>query len=69
MKRLIVFLLKGYKAAVSPFLPPACIHVPTCSQYAVEAVERHGPLAGGWLSARRLFRCTPLHKGGVDPVP
>jgi len=69
MKILIIFLLRGYKALVSPFLPPACIHVPTCSEYATEAVERHGVLRGGLLSAGRLIRCTPFHKGGFDPVP
>ncbi|MDH5477478.1 MAG: membrane protein insertion efficiency factor YidD [Nitrospinota bacterium] len=69
MKKLIVFFLRGYKALISPFLPPACIHVPTCSAYASEAVERHGAIRGVYLALGRLFRCTPFHKGGFDPVP
>jgi len=69
MKKFIILLLRGYKALVSPFLAPACIHVPTCSMYALEAVERHGTVRGAGLAAKRLLRCTPLHKGGFDPVP
>ena len=69
MKRIIIFLLKGYKTLVSPILPPACIYTPTCSRFAMEAVERHGVLTGLYLATRRIFRCTPFHEGGFDPVP
>jgi hypothetical protein len=60
--------LRFYKAGVSPLLPPACRFVPTCSEYALEAVERYGALRGGWMGLRRLLRCHPFHPGGFDPV-
>jgi uncharacterized protein len=66
---LVLALIRFYRAAISPWLPSACRYLPTCSQYAYQAVERHGPLRGGWLALRRLFRCHPLHPGGYDPVP
>ena len=68
VKYVLLFLLKSYKLAVSPLLPPSCRFVPTCSEYAYEAVERHGTLRGGWMSLRRLLRCHPFHPGGYDPV-
>jgi uncharacterized protein len=61
--------LRGYKRFISPALPPACRFVPTCSEYAAEAVEKHGVLRGGTLAVRRLVRCGPWHPGGFDPVP
>jgi uncharacterized protein len=61
-------LLRGYKWAISPWLPPACRYVPTCSEYALEAVERHGALCGGWMALTRLLRCHPFARGGYDPV-
>lgn len=61
--------LRAYKAVVSPLLPPACRFVPTCSEYAAEAVARFGLLRGGWMALRRLGRCHPFHAGGFDPVP
>ena len=64
-----VFLIKFYQVCVSPFTPPACRFTPTCSQYALEAVEKYGALKGGWLALKRLLRCHPFHKGGYDPVP
>jgi len=69
MKRIAIWLLRGYKIAVSPLLPPACRFYPTCSEYALEAITRYGVLKGGWLAARRLLRCHPFHAGGFDPVP
>jgi putative membrane protein insertion efficiency factor len=61
-------MLRAYKWAVSPFLPPACRFVPTCSEYAVEAVERYGALRGGWMALARIVRCHPLGRSGYDPV-
>ncbi len=69
MKRLLTALLRGYQRLVSPLLPPACRYVPSCSQYALEAVERHGALRGGVQAAGRLLRCHPFARGGYDPVP
>jgi len=61
-------LLRGYKWAVSPLFPPACRYVPTCSEYAVEAVERYGAVRGSAMAMWRLLRCHPFAKGGYDPV-
>jgi putative membrane protein insertion efficiency factor len=61
-------LLRAYKWAISPLLPPACRFVPTCSEYAMEAVERFGALRGGWMALKRLLRCHPLGRSGYDPV-
>lgn len=68
MKRFLMLLLGCYKRWISPALPPSCRYVPTCSEYAMEAVERHGVLRGGMMSAWRLLRCHPFAKGGYDPV-
>jgi len=68
LKLVFITLLRFYKAGVSPLLPPACRFVPTCSEYALEAVERYGALRGGWMGLRRLLRCHPFHPGGFDPV-
>jgi uncharacterized protein len=68
-RRLIATLIRGYQRFISPALPPSCRFHPSCSQYALEAVTRHGALKGGWLAARRLARCHPFHPGGFDPVP
>ncbi|MHB1551659.1 MAG: membrane protein insertion efficiency factor YidD [Vulcanimicrobiaceae bacterium] len=69
MRDLLVLLLRFYKGWVSPLLPPACRFYPTCSEYAAEAIAKHGALRGGVLAAKRLARCHPWHPGGVDPVP
>ena len=72
-ERVIAGTLRGavraYQWTVSPLLPPACRFYPSCSEYAEQAIERHGPLRGSWLAARRLCRCGPWHAGGYDPVP
>jgi uncharacterized protein len=68
MKFLGLWLLQLYKRWISPLLPPACRYVPTCSQYAMEAVERYGVLRGGIMAAWRVLRCHPFVKGGYDPV-
>ena len=64
-----IALLRAYKFAISPLFPPSCRYVPTCSEYAIEAVERHGVLRGSALAFWRLLRCHPFVKGGFDPVP
>jgi len=69
MKRLLIGVLGVYKKFVSPLLPPACRFEPTCSVYAMEAIEIHGPARGVWLAIRRLLRCHPFSRGGFDPVP
>jgi putative membrane protein insertion efficiency factor len=61
-------LLRTYKWAISPLLPPACRFVPTCSEYAMEAVERYGALRGGWMAFARILRCHPFARSGYDPV-
>jgi putative membrane protein insertion efficiency factor len=61
--------IRLYRLVVSPVLPPACRFLPTCSAYAMEAIERHGAAKGAWLAMRRLLRCHPFHAGGYDPVP
>jgi len=68
LRVVLLALLRFYKVSVSPLLPPACRFVPTCSEYALEAVERYGALRGGWMGLRRLLRCHPFHPGGFDPV-
>ena len=69
MKIIIIFIIKVYKKFISPVLPPSCRFYPTCSMYAVEAVERFGVLKGGLLAVKRILRCNPYCKGGYDPVP
>ena len=69
MKRVLVALLRTYQYAISPFLGRRCRYYPSCSEYAVEAVEKHGAIKGGWLGVKRVYRCHPWHPGGYDPVP
>jgi putative membrane protein insertion efficiency factor len=68
VKNILLVLLRSYKVAISPLLPPSCRFIPTCSEYASEAVSRYGALRGGWMGVRRLARCHPFHPGGYDPV-
>jgi uncharacterized protein len=67
--RVLVVLLTGYRRFVSPLLGQRCRFYPSCSAYALEAVQVHGALRGSWLAVRRLSRCHPFHPGGLDPVP
>lgn len=69
MKHVLIALVRFYRAFISPMKRPCCRYIPTCSQYALEALEKYGALKGGWLAFRRVLRCNPLHKGGYDPVP
>ena len=72
MKKLMLFLIRFYRRAISPYRPPCCRFIPTCSAYAVEAVEKYGAWKGGWLALRRVLRCNPFHRQKsiqYDPVP
>lgn len=68
MKTAAIALLRFYQWAISPWLPPACRYAPTCSEYAIQAMNKYGALRGGWMAVRRLARCHPFHAGGFDPV-
>ena len=68
-RRVVMLPIRGYQKFISPALPPSCRFSPSCSQYALEAVSKHGALKGMWLGARRLVRCHPFNPGGYDPVP
>ena len=67
--RAMALAITGYRRFISPVMLPHCRFEPSCSAYALEAVQRHGALRGGWLAVRRLSRCHPFHRGGLDPVP
>ena len=60
-KKVLLALVKFYRVAISPYRPPCCRYIPTCSQYALEAIEKYGALKGGWLAFRRILRCNPFH--------
>ncbi|MCF3572902.1 membrane protein insertion efficiency factor YidD [Planktothrix agardhii 1806] len=69
MKTLLITLIRGYRLLISPLFPPACRFHPTCSQYAIEALETFGIIQGSWLALKRILRCHPYHPGGYDPIP
>ncbi len=69
MKRFLLAAIRFYRRNISPLRKPCCRFIPTCSEYALEAVEKYGPWKGAWLALRRLLKCHPFHKGGYDPVP
>ncbi|MCF6282692.1 MAG: membrane protein insertion efficiency factor YidD [Candidatus Polarisedimenticolaceae bacterium] len=69
MRRLFIIVVRGYQILVSPFLGQNCRFHPSCSSYAICAIETHGIIRGSWLALRRLSRCHPWHEGGLDPVP
>lgn len=69
MKTLLLALIHAYQYLLSPWVGNQCRFYPTCSEYARQAIELHGPAHGSWLAGRRLCRCHPWHKGGMDPVP
>jgi hypothetical protein len=69
MKTVLVLLVRGYQVSFGQLLPPTCRYYPSCSIYAIEALNRHGAWRGGWLTLRRIGRCHPFRAGGYDPVP
>ena len=69
MKKVLIFFLKVYKSGISPYLPRACRFTPTCSEYAMEALNKHGLIKGSILASYRVLRCNPFCRGGYDPVP
>jgi putative membrane protein insertion efficiency factor len=69
MSRILQFLIRSYQLLLSPFLGDHCRFTPSCSQYAMEALDKHGALKGSWLAIRRILRCHPFCDGGYDPVP
>ncbi|MFL6351590.1 MAG: membrane protein insertion efficiency factor YidD [Bryobacteraceae bacterium] len=68
MQRVLIGVLRAYKLFLSPLLPSACRYHPTCSEYMMEAIAKHGTLGGFWMGVRRVGRCHPFHEGGFDPV-
>jgi uncharacterized protein len=66
---ILTAMVRGYQLAISPLLPASCRYYPSCSTYAVEAIERHGAWRGSWLAMKRIGRCHPFRPGGFDPVP
>jgi len=69
MKRILKGLIRAYQLMFSPFIGNHCRFTPSCSQYATEAIDRHGSVRGGWLAVKRILRCQPFCEGGYDPVP
>ena len=69
MKTVLIALVRFYRKHISPLFPPCCRFTPTCSAYALEALEKYGALKGGFLALKRILRCNPFCKGGYDPVP
>jgi uncharacterized protein len=69
MRWVFILFVRAYQTVLSPLLPPACRYYPSCSNFAIEALERHGAWRGGWMATRRILRCHPFHPGGFDPVP
>jgi putative membrane protein insertion efficiency factor len=68
-RRIITLMIRGYQQVISPLLPPTCRFMPTCSDYALEAVSTYGVFKGGWLALKRILKCHPFHPGGYDPLP
>ena len=68
-KKPVIAAIRFYQRGISPLFPPRCRYIPTCSEYALQAVEKYGPAKGTVLAAKRFLRCNPFHKGGYDPVP
>lgn len=69
MKYILIKLIRGYRLFISPLFPPTCRFQPTCSNYAITAIEKFGAIKGSFLAVKRILRCHPFHPGGYDPVP
>ncbi len=69
IKKIIILMIKFYRKYISPLKRPSCIYTPTCSLYALEALDKYGAIKGTYLTVRRILRCHPFHRGGYDPVP
>ena len=69
MSRLLILCIRIYQIYLSPLKPPTCRFYPTCSAYAIEAIQKKGPVKGTWLAIKRIAKCHPFHPGGYDPVP
>lgn len=69
MRSILLRLIKAYQYLISPFMQPSCRFTPSCSQYAIDVIHKHGVLRGSWLSFKRVLRCNPWHPGGYDPAP
>ncbi|MCQ2298190.1 MAG: membrane protein insertion efficiency factor YidD [Bacteroidales bacterium] len=69
LQSVMLGLIRFYQQCISPLTPPACRFTPTCSQYAIEAIQKYGPFKGGWLALKRILRCNPFGGSGYDPVP
>lgn len=68
LKKLLLIVIKFYRKNISPMKVPCCIYTPTCSEYAMQAIEKYGAFKGGFMAIKRILRCHPYHKGGHDPV-
>lgn len=69
MKTILIAMIRFYKSYISPLTPPSCRYTPTCSQYALEAIQKYGAIKGTWLAVKRISRCHPWGGSGYDPVP
>ncbi|MBQ5778832.1 MAG: membrane protein insertion efficiency factor YidD [Paludibacteraceae bacterium] len=69
IKKILILPIRFYQYCISPMFPPSCRYIPTCSQYAIEAIEKYGPIKGLWLAIKRIARCHPWGGSGYDPVP
>jgi len=69
LSKFLIFLIRLYQGAISPYFLPTCRYTPTCSSYGVEAIQKHGPFKGGWLTLKRFVSCHPWGGSGYDPVP
>ncbi len=69
MRKILILPIRAYQYLISPLLPSSCRYTPTCSQYAIEALQKHGVFVGSWMAIKRIGRCHPLREGGYDPVP
>jgi putative membrane protein insertion efficiency factor len=69
VRTILILAVRGYQVSLGQLLPPACRYFPSCSAYAIEAIEKHGAARGAWLAIKRIARCHPFRPGGYDPVP